>query len=120
MAVKLGKNQEVAFERKVVLDRIRVKEYPKMREQVFREFGINKGNPVNVLAELRIYQNPKDMVNYDHAMWPVNAMGDHPVVGMWFACMEDWEKDEEEFKRRLGEEMERLKYVLREKRGVGV
>jgi len=34
--------------------------------------------------------------------------------------MEDWEKDEEEFKRRLGEEMERLKYVLREKKGVGV
>jgi hypothetical protein len=96
---KLQKNQEIVRERKVVLERIRVKEYPEMREQVFKQTGLNKGNPVNVLAEIRIYQDPaRDIVNYDLATWPVNAMGDDPVVGMWFACREDWEKDEEEFK----------------------
>lgn len=119
---KLEPNQEVVKERKVVLKRVRVKEYPEKRAEVFNETGMfHDGDPVNVLAELEIYDNANGKGEPKKALWPVNLKGKNgPVVGMWFACRTDWESDEDEFMRRLRDEMERLSYVTAEKKGFGV
>lgn len=119
---ELQPNQEIVRERKIVLHRVRIKKYPEMRAQVFEQTGKNEGDPVNAVAEFHIYDDPqKDMVNYTTALFPVNVISnDEPVVGMWWASEEEFEKDKDEFMRRVQEEMHRLKFVVQEKRGFGI
>jgi len=58
--------------------------------------------PVWVQAEL--------LVDGEFSIWPViDYTGAEPTLGMSYKNMEEWDKDRDEFHRRLGKEVERLK-----------
>lgn len=98
-------NRELAGERVVVLEDIRVKERPDQTIQLMK-MGVGSFTvPVHVIARIS--------VDGEHALWPVNPQ--QQTAGMWFKSMEEWEKDEDRFKDLLSKEMERLRYVYREK-----
>ena len=92
------------IERGVKLLGVVVEKKPEQSLQLLRATG-KLGVPVRVFAELEV--GSLDGGEAMRACWPVDVRG--RSFGMWFDSVEEWEKEEGEFRRRLGEEIERLK-----------
>ena len=111
--VSIAENHKVVRERKVILDRVRVKERPDQSQEVFKAAG-KFTVPVHVIALIRVIDGDEE----EKAMWPVNLMAG--TQGMWWSSVEAWEEDEPMFMKLLNDELERLKYVTEQQFGVGV
>lgn len=98
-------NRILVGERVVVLKQLRVKERPDQTLNMMLNGETGFTTPVHVIAELSVDGTP--------CLWPVNPQ--HQTAGMWFKSMEEWEQDEERFRDLLAKEMNRLKYVSKER-----
>lgn len=107
----LPDHHEIVSERKVVLKRLRVKEYPDQKDEMFKQTG-KFGTPVNVCAVLEIFPDTGDTTESFMALWPVNMQ--QKTTGLWYQDMEHWEMDEDEFMSRLSQEMENLRFETRD------
>ena len=100
-------NQGIKGERKIIVDRIRVKRRPDMAAH-FNKIAGTFGTPVHVIVLFTIIELDKSETK---AMWPCNL----PSQGMWFATEEEWEQQEARFHEEWEKEKERLRWVTYEK-----
>ena len=106
--VSVDQNHEIVGERKVILERVRVKERPDQAAQVFRDTG-KMTTPVHVIALLKIIDSDSEE---EKAMWPVNLIEN--TQGLWWSSMEAWEQDRDDFMKHLEDEMLRLRFKTKE------